>query len=279
MPDEITPVAAPESDNTSLMGIIEEAGGVDDTIETGFDDDSTDTGTDGPDAADGAVPGSEEGNAEPAGETEATGDPDPRDAALKQLQDLNDSFTSDPAGFIKQLIAGLDPQQQAAILGGQPGEPAAKPDELETDYEPQSRFEEVFTPVLRKLPETIAGHVQREVSGGINQMVPYVDHANITASIALAQISALADMVGLSLPQVDLGAVAKAANTGKTTYADAVKQLMGEPLKAAVATAKQARAPRPAVQPTVTQQIDGLQRDGRGRMSLADIARAVGGTR
>lgn len=267
MADEaVTPVVeeTPAAD-ASLMEIMSSAGLDDDSVETGFEDDGEEEKGETPEAE--SAPAEE-----PAAETEA--EPDPRDAAVAQLQQLTDAFTNDPAGFIKSLMSNLDPAQQAAILGKESAQPEASA--LPDNYEPANEFEETFLPVLKNLDKTVSGQVAREVGANIQQIVPYVDHANITVTIANAQIAALAEMMGVTLPAVNVSDIAKAVSTGRTTYSEAVNKAIGADLKAAVAAAKQAKAKRPDPAPSVSQQIQGLQRDARGQTSLIDIARTLG---
>lgn len=260
-----------------LASIMQGEAGTDGDVEFDLGDgDTPDTGADTGDAGEPADTGSspvDESKAEAPGE-----DADPRDTAVKQLQELNEAYSSDPVSFIKNLMAGLTPNEQAILIGGQeaPAQLGQEASDLEDGYEPQSRFEEVYAPVLKSLPTRISTQVQKEVSDGISSMVPYVDHANITAAVVSAQINALAELLGVTMPDVPFAEITKAANTGKTTYAEAVNKVIGDKLKSAISNAKQARAPRPTA-PSGTNQLGNLQRNSKGNVPLEEIMRRVGG--
>lgn len=163
----------------------------------------------------------------------------PLELLAKQLQGAN---------LTDQFLQALGvPQEVVQEIN----DPAAKVG-LTPDYEP-SEFEKVLLPNIDKLaqfPQSVQAIAEpiatKIVQDQFNTITPYIDYANVDATIAVEQMTAIAEAIGIKLPDVNrkdvLGALSKDPNL---SYAQAVRNAIGDKFKTAVEDYKQAVKARP----------------------------------
>lgn len=202
--------------------------------------------------------------------------------------------SDDPISLIAQqaVAAGLAAQLLEAMgvpadVIAQLSDPAAKAG-IDPDYEPTG-YEAVLRPHIDKLAkfdESVSAIAQplaqKAVNDQIARMAPYLDASNVDAQIAVHQMSAIADALGLELPSVDRKAVSDAlASNPALTYDQAVSQAIGDKFKTAVTDWKQANKKRPDTPASDSEavSIDDLPRDRQeyGTTRAADIYRTMFG--
>lgn len=211
-------------------------------------DDGADTGepASGPVGADGTLsPSADEPAAEPAAEVTAdVTDEKPADGVDKSAayDQLNELYTNDRAGFVKQLLAGLSDEERAAIVG-ETGRDAHSTEAAAPEWEPESdgeRWLQQHAKAISELPAFAQG-VQQEFTVRDR----YINEALVSNAALQEQVRALSEIIGVTLPELDVAAVQATLKQGKVGYRDAIRQHYGEALKNTVKTKQQAAKPRP----------------------------------
>lgn len=180
---------------------------------------------------------------------------------------------SDPKALAKAVLDMLPEDQRKELLAASPGEeeadltqPLGAPDPNDLE----GRWERAVAARLNAIPEAIEKQTVEQMA----RVAPYVDSAAASSTIALRYVRALADAIGISLPEIKVDDVSKAALTGKKTWEEAVEAVAGKALKRTVERAKRARGgARPA---TIGAQGRGAPEAVFGD-SLEDIARKMFG--
>lgn len=191
---------------------------------------------DGEAAEDDAESDEDDQSEEEASEDEGD-QPEVDDAALgKRVKEL---LTSDPVALARHILDGMTPEQKASLGVADAtatvdlSEPLGLPDENDTEW----RWEADVAARLNNMPRL----VEQSATDVAARIAPYVDSAAASSAISLRLIRALADAIGLQLPEVDIAQVSKYAQAGDT-WEKAVEKAAGKALAKAVDRAKRAKS-------------------------------------
>jgi hypothetical protein len=200
------------------------------------------------------VPAPEGERAEPEKpEEEATEEEEPEEEATDELGDaelgrrLRASLSEDPVALMREL-AGVLTDEQRAQLGL--AAPDATPEgELKaitapTTEEDAGVWEHDVSAMLSNMPKHIDAAVSAKLSESEGRIAVHVDSAAAHSVVVGAQLQALAEMIGMTLPAISVEDVTKAARAGGT-WEEALAKVAGASVKKHVALAKQRAAKVP----------------------------------
>lgn len=218
-----------------------------------------------------AVDGEDDDDSDDDGGVEVDEDdtPDVDDAEIgKRVREM---LASDRAGLAKFVLEGMTPEERRSLVDGDSATDGASADGalgLPDPDDVNGAWEASVVERINAMPQVI----EKQATEVIGRVAPYVDGAAATGVIAMRMARALAEAMGIELPEVKVEDISKVARTGKT-WDEAFDQVAGKPLKKAVSRAQRARtaAARPS---TLGAQGQGMPEAKYGD-SMTDIARKL----
>jgi hypothetical protein len=163
-------------------------------------------------------------------------------------------LTDNPEEVAAAIVNEMDPRQRAAFLSqlgiSQNSEGAERTHFDIGEYEPASDLEAAMLDRwndVEAIPHIVADQqaFKQEMLSHFQHVAPNVDHANLSAMIAMEQLNVIAETLGIQFPDIDYKAMSEELRDGRKTYRSVIEKHTA-PYKTLASNAKQRSAPRPS---------------------------------
>ena len=194
------------------------------------------------------------------------------------FQAFDKALREDPQGVAATILRNLDPRDRSAFLSQFTDDYAPiAPFDPEGVYEPQGELEEALIPrmgAIDSIPQVIRDleEVKAQLPQAGAYLQPHVGEAKYAAFYALEAVRAVAEAIGMDMPEPNMEDLKKFLADGKTDYRTAIQK--STKFKDAVTTHKQKSAPRPSTPGSGTRRADDGLKEGA---SMLEIIRAMRG--
>ena len=197
---------------------------------------------------------------------------------------FNNVLEQNPAELAKFVLSKMSPADQTALLRDvAPAllDPEA-PEPFDADaWEPVGDLETAVKarwshiedlPNLAAKVKSLEGQIAESSKGTIERLDVTITRTAIQSEILFAKYDAIAQALGIDLPDPDMNAIIEALKDGRTTFRSAVRGVLGDKYKNSVEVHKQRNAQRPNTPGNGTTRPEKL-REGA---TLLECVRALG---